>query len=245
VRTDCENVSRIVFDTFIKRACLLATLCLAGCSNTATSPSSTATAASNLIMTWPTLAFPTTGLGSTARTPVVITLFNNGSSAVPVTSVTDTNLSEFPWTTTCDFTGGLAPKSGCSVTAQFKPTDTGARTATLNISANSTTQSFALTGTAVGPVNPQLSIDVTSGPPSTVFTLTVIGGTPGGQLTLNTAYTPAQGNPDASFPATAFIADANGGVIIATTPDAPGTYDNWIVEESSGRSTSHVTRTVQ
>jgi len=34
-------------------------------------------------------------------------------------------------------------------------------------------------------------------------------------------------------------------VIIATTPDAPGTYDNWIVDESSGRSTSHVTHTVQ
>jgi len=196
-------------------------------------------------MTWPTLAFPATGLGSTARTPVVITLFNNGSTALPVTSVTDTNPSEFPWATTCDLAAGLAPKSGCTVTAQFTPADAGARTATLNISANSTTQSFALTGTAVGPVNPQLSIDVTSGPPSTVFTLTVVGGTPGGQLTLNTAYTPAQGNPDASFPATDFIADANGGVIIATTPDAPGTYDNWIVDESSGRSTSHVTHAVQ
>lgn len=230
----------------ITRACLLATLFLAGCSSSTTSPSTTTTTTpSTFVMTWPTLAFPTTGLGSTARTPVVITLFNNGSSAVPVTTVTDTNLAEFPWTTTCDLVSGLAPKSGCTVTAQFTPTVTGAQTATLNISANSTTQAFALTGTAVGPVNPQLSIDVTSGPPFTAFTLTFTGGTPGGNLTLNTAYVPAPGNPDATFPATTLVADANGGAVLATTPDAPGTYDNWIVDESSGRSTNHISHSVQ
>jgi hypothetical protein len=97
-------------------------------------------------MTVADLAFPTTGLGSAARTPVVITLFNNGASAVPVTSVTDSDVQEFPWTTTCDLAGGLAPKSGCTVTAQFTPNATGARTGTLTIAANSGTQSFALTG---------------------------------------------------------------------------------------------------
>jgi hypothetical protein len=217
----------------------------AGCSSTTTTPSPAVTTPSTFVMTWPTLTFPTTGLGAQARTPVVITLWNGGTSGVPVTSATDTDITEFPLSTTCDFSGGLRPQSGCTVTAQFTPSATGARTATLTISANSATQTFALNGTAVGPVNPQLTIDITSGPPSTVFTLSFTGGTPNGQLTFNTSYTAAPGNPGASFSPTAYLADANGALTIAATPDAPGVYENWITDESSGRSTTHVIHTVQ
>ena len=65
--------------------------------------------ASTFVMTWGTLAFPSTGVGTTSTAPVVITLWNTGASAVPVTSVTDSNADEFPWTST--WGTGVAPCS--------------------------------------------------------------------------------------------------------------------------------------
>ena len=155
----------------ITRWWVLAAIGLAGCSsNVTTTP--TPITPSTFVMTWPTLAFPAVGLGSTAP--------------VPVASVSDSNAGEFPFTTTCSVGGSLGPGSTCTVTAQFTPTALGARTATLTIGANSATQTFDLTGAGVAPVKPQLMIDLATGPPSTIFTLTVTGATTGGSLTLHT-----------------------------------------------------------
>src|SRR5471032_1050430 len=161
-------------------------------------------------MTWNNPAFPSTGLGTTSTTSLVVTLWNNGAAAVPVTSVTDSNTDEFPWTTTCQLAGSLAPNANCTVTTQFKPNAIGAQTATLTINANSTSQALALSGTGAAIVNPQVAISPASGSKSTVFTLVVTAATPSGQLTLQTIYTPAAGNPDIAFAPTAWTADASG-----------------------------------
>ncbi len=197
-------------------------------------------------MTWPTLAFPSTGLGQKAATPVVITLVNNGAAAVPVASVTDSDTTEFPWTTTCSVGASLAAGSACAVTAQFTPGALGARTATVTIDANGSTQTFTLTGTGVAPVNPQASIAPADGTASsTVFTFSVAGLTAGGQATLYTNYKPATGAPPQTFPAMTWTADGNGNLSVLSMPDAPGAYENWVVDSSSGVASNHVTHTVE
>lgn len=196
-------------------------------------------------MTWNSVAFPSTGLGTLSTTPLVVSVWNMGTTAVPLASVTDTNTDEFPWTTTCQLGGTLAPNANCSVTTQFKPSALGARTATLTINANSTTQTLSLTGTGAANVNPRVSISPTSGSTSTVFTLSLTAATPSGQLTLNTIYTPSAGNPNIAFAPTTWTADASGNLTVSATSNSPGTYENWFVDVASGLSTSHVIHTAQ
>jgi hypothetical protein len=78
-----------------------------------------------------------------------------------------------------------------------------------------------------------------------VFTLTGSGLTAGGQVRLQTTYTPAQGNPDIPFAPTTWTADAGGNLTISSTSDAPGSYENWLVDVASGTSSNHVTHQVQ
>ncbi len=218
-------------------------LCPACSSGTTTPPP--VTAPSPFVMTWPTLAFASTGVGQNALTPVVITLWNTGASPVPVTSVTNSNSDEFPWTTTCQVGGTLAANSTCAVTAQFKPTALGARTATLTIAANSTSTGLALTGTGVPSVDPKASVTPPTGDATTVFMLSVSAVTPGGQVALHTTYTPAPGNPDNAFATTTWTADASGNLNISASSDRPGVYDNWFVDLTSGLSSNHIIHTVQ
>ena len=196
-------------------------------------------------MTWNSLAFPSTGVGTTAATPLVVTLWNNGTDAVPVGAVTNSNTDEFPWTTTCQISGSLAPGSTCTVVAGFKPNAMGAQTATLTINANSTSQALALTGTGAAVVSPNAAIAPASGSVSTLFTVSVSGATPSGAITLQTVYTPAPGNADISFAPTSWTADASGNLSITITSNTPGTYENWIVDVASGLASSHIIHTVQ
>ena len=180
-----------------------------------------------------------------STTPLVVTLWNTGAAAVPVASVTDSNNDEFPWTTTCQLSGSLAANANCTVTTQFKPNALGAQTATLTINANSTSQALSLSGTGAANVNPQLSISPASGSASTVFALSVTAATPGGQLALQTIYTPAAGNPDISFAATTWTADASGRLTVSATSNSPGLYENWFVDVASGLLTNHIFHAVQ
>jgi hypothetical protein len=215
---------------------------IAGCSSD-TPAVPTPVATSPFVMTWAGLAFPTTGVGATSSTPVVITLSNNGTTAVPVTSVTNSNTSEFPFTTTCQVGGSLAPSSICAVTAQFRPSAIGPRTATLAINANGTTQSLALTGTGAN-VNPQISLVPAGDVAPNVFTVPGSGFTPGGTAELHTNYTPAPGNPPAAVPTTTWLVDTLGNVGASVTTVAPGTYEHWMVDVTSGASSNHVVHTV-
>lgn len=210
-------------------------------SSTPTTP--TPVTRATFVMTWGTLAFGTTGVGRTASTTAVIALVNTGAAAVPVTSVTDDNAGEFPWTTTCQLGASIATGSSCTVTARFTPNAVGARTATLTIAANSTTQALSLTGTGAT-VNPQLTISGAGDAAPTVFLLSVTGATPGGPLTLHTIYKPSPGNPGAAFPDASWMADASGNLTANVTTDSPGTYEHWLVDLTSGLSTNHVFHTV-
>jgi hypothetical protein len=240
-RHGCENQNLVFARAF---GLSLLVLFAAGCSSNST-PAPSALTASTFVMTWATTTFPSTSVGTSASTPVVITLSNYGTAPVPVASVSDDNRTEFPWTTTCSVGGSLAANSTCAVTAQFTPNALGAQTTTLTINANGANQTFALSGAGIAAVNPHVTISPASGSVSTIFTLSVTGMTPGGSLTLNTAYTPAPGNPSVPFAPTTWTADANGNVTISLTSNAPGTYDNWLVDVASGLSTNHVTHTVQ
>ena len=224
---------------------LVLSIVSAGCAASSTTPSPTTVTPTTFVMTWNNPAFPSTGLGATSTTPLVVTLWNNGAAAVPVTSVTDSNAGEFPWTTTCQLAGSLAPNSTCTVTTRFTPSAMGAQTATLTINANSTSQDLALSGTGAAVINPQVAINPASGSASTVFTLSVTAATPGGQLALNTIYTPAAGSPDIPFATTAWAADASGKLTVSATSDSPGLYENWFVDIASGLATNHIFHAVQ
>ncbi len=219
-------------------------LFFAGCSSSTTTPSTTVTPAT-FVMTWNSVAFPNTGVGTTAATPLVVTLWNNGTAAVPVGTVTDSNTTEFPFTTTCQMSGSLAPGSTCTVTTGFTPNAMGAQTATLTINANSTSQELDLTGTGAAIVSPKLAITPASGSGSTLFTASVSAATPSGAIVLQTVYTPAPGNPNISFAPTSWTADASGNLSITVTSNTPGTYENWIVDVASGLASNHVAHTVQ
>jgi hypothetical protein len=216
---------------------ILLSILAAGCTSSTTSPS-TAVTPSTFVMTWGSLTFPTTGVGRTSAA-LAVTLWNTGANPVPVASVTDDNTGEFPWTTTCQVGGMLAANSTCVVSVTFTPTALGAQTATLTIGANSTTQSLSLTGTGAT-VNPQLTISSAGDTAPTVFLLSVTGATPGGALTLHTIYTPAPGDPGATFPDTTWTADASGNLTANVTTESPGTYEHWFVDVTSGLSSNHV-----
>ena len=211
-------------------------------STTTTTPTPVKT--SSFVMTWGTLAFPTTGVGLTSTTSVVVTLWNNGTDPVPVTSVTNSNAAEFPTSTTCKVSGVLPANSTCTVTTQFAPNALGAQTATLAINANSVAQPpLSLTGTGAN-INPRVTISAAGDAAPFVYTFAVTGATPGGTLTLQTIYTPAPGNPPQTFAVTSWIADASGNATASLTTDSPGTYENWLVDVTSGLSTNHVFHSV-
>jgi len=164
---------------------------------------------------------------------------------VAVGSVTDSNISEFPWITTCPLNGVLAAGTTCTITAQFKPSAVGAQSATLVINANAKDQTLSLTGTGVQVVSPQLSITPSTGSATTPFALTLTGATPGGQLSLHTTYTPTPGNADIAFSTTLWTADASGQLTVTSTHDSPGTFENWFVDVATGLSSNHVVSVVQ
>jgi len=198
---------------------------------------------STFVMTWPGLAFPTTGVGLTSTSSVVVTLWNTGTTAVAVASVANSNVDEFPFSTTCQLGGSLSASSTCNVTAKFKPNALGARTATLTINANGTSQALALTGTGAS-VSPQLSMTPAGDVAPNVFTLSGTGMTPSGTVELHTTYTPAPGGSPMVIPTTTLTADTSGNVSAAVTTDVPGTYEHWFLDVTSGLSTNHVVHIV-
>jgi len=81
-------------------------------------------------MTWNSTAFPATGVGVTSAAPLIVTLWNTGSSPVPIAGIGSSNANEFPFTTTCQTGASLPAASQCTVTVRFKPAAVGDRTAT-------------------------------------------------------------------------------------------------------------------
>ena len=212
---------------------------------TTTTATPTTTQPSTFTVTWNSPSFPATTVGTTSSTTLVVALSNTGANPVAIGSITDTNLQEFPWSTTCAVNGFLQGGTSCSVTAQFKPSALGEQAGTLVINANAQNETLALTGSGTQAVNPQLSIAPTSGSATTLFSLMLTGATPSGQVSLHTSYTPAPGNAPLPFATTPWTADASGQLTVTSSHDSPGTFENWFVDTTSGLSSNHVFSVVQ
>ena len=112
-----------------------------------------------------TLSFGNVSVGIVSA-PQSITLTNVGASSLKVTgvSITGTNAGDFSQTNTCG--SSVAAKASCTITVTFKPTATGSRRATLNVSDNggASPQMIGLSGT--GTTATLVSIAVTPNSPS-------------------------------------------------------------------------------
>jgi Abnormal spindle-like microcephaly-assoc'd, ASPM-SPD-2-Hydin len=107
---------------------------------------------SNVTLSTGSLTFPSQEVGTTSGVQVV-TLTNNGSSALSINSITisGTGESDFGETNTCGASLGSAQK--CSISVIFSPEKSEALSATLSISDSDATspQSVALSGTGTSP----------------------------------------------------------------------------------------------
>jgi hypothetical protein len=97
------------------------------------------------------LSFAATTVGSTSAAQTV-TLTNSGTGALTITgvSLTGANPGDYAQTNTCPLSPAtLAANASCSLSVTFKPTATGARSASVSIADNATgsPQSIALSGT--------------------------------------------------------------------------------------------------
>jgi len=186
------------------------------------------------------LTFGTQTIGTTSA-PASVTVTNTSASTVTVSGVTSDNTSEFPVTTTC---GALAPNASCTVTATFKPSAVGGRSANITITSTGagSPQVVPASGTgAAAPPNGQLSFATTltfgtqtvgtSSAPSNV-TVTNIGGT---AVTVSgvTSSAPSEfaisGNT-----CTTVAAGANCTITVTFTPSAAGARNATITVTSTG-----------
>jgi 6-phosphogluconolactonase (cycloisomerase 2 family) len=108
-----------------------------------------------------TFASQTVGTNSVAQT---VTLTNSGNATLNITGVTITgaNAGDYSETNTCGAT--LAASANCSISVTFKPTASGARTASVSIADNASgsPQTVPLSGTAVAAPAPAVTFAPTS-----------------------------------------------------------------------------------
>jgi hypothetical protein len=101
----------------------------------------------NLSVSRSAISFGSQKIGTTSK-PQTITLTNVGITRVPITSITVTgsNPGDFPDQNHCG--SGLAPGTSCTILVAFRPTVTGARSASITISYSGvdSPQTVALTG---------------------------------------------------------------------------------------------------
>ncbi len=109
------------------------------------------------------LTFASQNVG-TSSVPQAITLTNSGNAALTITSITiaGANASDFTETNTCP--ASLTANANCTISVTFKPTATGARSASVSIIDNATgsPQSVSLTGTGAPANAPTVTLAPTS-----------------------------------------------------------------------------------
>ena len=111
--------------------------------------SGTAIAGPGVSLTPSTLTFASTGVGAVTAGQT-LTLTNNGGVPLQVSAITVTGDFAIPvGSGTCSNTSALAPGSSCMLQIVFAPTAAGARTGTVSIQSNTTTQTTHLTGMAI------------------------------------------------------------------------------------------------
>jgi Bacterial Ig-like domain (group 3)/Abnormal spindle-like microcephaly-assoc'd, ASPM-SPD-2-Hydin len=131
-----------------------------------------ATSPATAIISVTAFAFSSTPVG-TSTAPQNVILMNTGSATLSgiAISITDSNPTDFPFTTTCAAT--LAAGSNCAIAVTFRPSAAGTRSATLNV--RTALSSKAQTTTMSGPGVALAAPVVTLGASSLVFASTTIG----------------------------------------------------------------------
>jgi len=130
------------------------------------------------------VTFPVQQIG-TQSAPITVTVTNIGGAAVTVSGLTDSDLAEFPGTTTCLTT--IPAGGNCQVTLSFQPTTAGAHSATITVTSDGvgSPQSFTITGTGYSGTLGQLQMpspvtfpvqQVGTQSAATTVTITNIGG---------------------------------------------------------------------
>ena len=109
------------------------------------------------------IAFASETINTTSAAQVV-TLTNSGNAALSVTGVTitGTNSAEFAQTNTCG--ASVASGANCTISVTFRPTSTGAKTASVSIADNAagSPQLIALTGTGTPAAAPAVTLSLAS-----------------------------------------------------------------------------------
>jgi Astacin (Peptidase family M12A)/Abnormal spindle-like microcephaly-assoc'd, ASPM-SPD-2-Hydin/Transmembrane protein 131-like N-terminal len=95
------------------------------------------------------IAFGSETVGVPVTKPVTVT--NNGTSPVSITSITVTGANTVSFQQTNDCGSSIAGASSCTIDVTFKPTGTGARSASVTLNDSLGTQNVSLTGTGVAP----------------------------------------------------------------------------------------------
>ena len=143
----------------------------------------------SILLQGPTASLAPTSLNfgservGTSCSPRLVTLSNNGTATLLISSiaVTGTNSGDFTQTNTCG--ASIAAGASCTIMVTFAPTQAGSRSASLSITDNApgSPQTVSLSGTGTGPA-------VTLTPTSLVFGVQTIGTSSGtkGITLLNT-----------------------------------------------------------
>jgi hypothetical protein len=119
--------------------------------------------ASPVISVSPTsISFGSQAVNATSAAQV-ITIRNTGSASLVVTSITSTDITQFPGSQTCT-AANIAPNATCSISVSFKPSSSGAKNATVSITHNASgsPSTISLSGTGTAAPTPVISVNPTS-----------------------------------------------------------------------------------
>lgn len=114
-----------------------------------------------------TLTFPSTNVGATSAAQTVV-VTNTGTANVTVGQMAATT-SDFSWTSNC---GTLAPAASCTLSIEFNPSSSGAKSATLNIANNGAGGTLAIPLSGAAATTPGT---IVLSPTSIAFADTAVG----------------------------------------------------------------------
>jgi hypothetical protein len=136
------------------------------------STSTTAPTATTFTVSQTSVAFPSTPVGTTWIVPGFVNLANTGTAALSISSIVDSDLADFPETTTCSIGGTLAAGTSCAILIQFQPGSVGNLSAQLTITTanGGATVTVPISGVGSG-AQPRLGVS----PASYSFAPTAIG----------------------------------------------------------------------
>lgn len=176
----------------------------------------------SLVVAPTTVNFGTVATGQT-RTETV-TLTNNGTEAVTISSITLTGGAAFTATGTA--AGTLAPGASRTVTITFAPTAGGAATATLTIASNApgSPTTVAITGTGDASVTTAIPAGTTAGAP-TYNRATNLGTGASGSCTVASG---TAAGTNVNYVTQTFTVSQAGAYTITTDYSATTGYDGWI-----------------